>query len=146
LETAAPSCAHWKLEPHVLSGLAEMDFGTWDGLLYDEIRASDPDRQQEWLQDPTETAPPDGETLGAFRTRIAEAWQRILQAEGDEPIAVFAHGGTLRAIISSVLELGHRQSNQLQVDPGSISRLTVYADGVTVVTTLNDTCHLRCAD
>jgi broad specificity phosphatase PhoE len=146
LETAAPCCARWQVQPRVLPGLAEIDFGVWDGLSYDEIRRSHPQLQRQWLRDPEETAPPDGETLGAFRRRVEEAWRHILETTGDEPVAVFAHGGTVRSIVSLVLDLRHGQSSRLQVDTGSISRLTVYADGVTVVATLNDTCHLRCFD
>lgn len=146
LETAAPCCSFWGAEPCVLPSLAEMDFGLWDGLSYDEIRRCQPELQRRWFVDPRHTAPPEGETLSAFQYRVNDAWLRILETTEDEPVAVFAHGGTIRAIISQVLNLGYEQSSRLQVDTGSISRLTVYADGVTVVTTLNETCHLRCSD
>jgi broad specificity phosphatase PhoE len=134
------------VEPQILPRLAELDFGLWDGLSYEDISRADPELQRRWFQDPAQTPPPEGETLGAFYSRVGQAWEHILQTSGIEPVAVFAHGGTLRAILSLVLDLRYDQTNRIQVDTASVSRLTVYADGVTVVTTLNETCHLRCSD
>ena len=42
--------------------LAEMDYGTWEGLTYDEIRSRDADLRARWEADPASTPCPGGES------------------------------------------------------------------------------------
>lgn len=73
----------------VLPELAEIDFGEWEGLTWDEIEQRWPNvagrRVQDWLG----TAPPGGEEWPHFCARLARALDRILS--GPLPAAVVAH-------------------------------------------------------
>ena len=55
---------------------------------------------------------------------------------------VVAHGGTIRALICLLLGLGLEHWWQIGLDGGSITQIDTYSER-TVLTLLNDTCHLR---
>ncbi len=91
------------MTPVEAGGLAEADFGRWEGLTMDEIRLRDPDLLGLWLADPIRTRPPGGECL-------AEMWERVRRfcdelrvtqaAPVTRSIALVSHGGPIRALVS----------------------------------------------
>lgn len=110
---------------HVDEGLAEIDFGAAEGLTYDEARLLGVDI--DLLGGPPESAPfKDGETWHAFAYRVGEAARRI-ETCGPR-IAVVAHGGVVRALLTYWLRMDHRAAWRFAVGNATISTLTV-ADG-----------------
>ncbi len=71
--------------------LIEMDFGTWDGIAWDDIPREALDA---WAADPLGFAPPGGET-GASLVARAAAFRETLPA-GDHVIV--SHGGPLKVL------------------------------------------------
>lgn len=76
--------------------LRERDYGDWRGRPYDQLPC-----------DPlTMTgAPPSGESAAAFTTRVAAAFDAILQRRAalDGPLAVVTHGLVIRALLTGHL-------------------------------------------
>lgn len=110
------------VELHVDDDLAEIDFGAAEGLTYDEanLRGVEIDL----LGGPPERAPfKDGETWHAFAFRVGEAARRI-ETSGPR-IAVVAHGGVIRALLTHWLGMDHRSAWRFAVSNASISTLTV---------------------
>jgi len=71
--------------------LRERDFGTWEGLLDDEILERFPQaRGGPWG---------DAETVDQLEDRVLEALRRIAERHPDEQVLVVSHGGPLRAIL-----------------------------------------------
>ena len=75
--------------------LAEISFGAWEGLTYQDVLKRDPDvvdkrERNKWL-----FRPPDGETYEEVAAR-AGAWYASL----DKDTVVTAHGGTARALVA----------------------------------------------
>jgi len=73
----------------VLPELAEMDFGDWDGLAWDEIKQRWPEIARRKSEDWFGLTPPRGETWQSLCDRVDRALAQIRNAPG--PIAVVAH-------------------------------------------------------
>jgi len=69
--------------------LWEMDFGAWEGRIWDDIDRAGSDV---WADDPWRRAPPGGETFAAVHARVAAALEGL--APGT---AVVCHAGPIRA-------------------------------------------------
>lgn len=94
-------------DPEVLDGLAEMDFGEWEGRRWDDIGREAVDG---WARDVLRFAPPGGETVAALADRAHAALQGALAAVasgapdaagpgGPGPtLAVVTHAGVIRTL------------------------------------------------
>lgn len=76
--------------------LRECSFGKWEGLTFDEIQASEPDRLKAWLNDPWNQAPPGGESLRDLDRRLSNWLKQLKRLKINACIAVFSHGGPIR--------------------------------------------------
>jgi broad specificity phosphatase PhoE len=111
------------VEVHVDEGLAEIDFGAAEGLTYDEAVHKGVDI--DLLGGPPESAPfRDGETWHAFTERVAAAALAI--EECGPRIAVVAHGGVVRALLTHWLGLPHRAAWRFAVPNAAIATLTLW--------------------
>ncbi len=81
-----------KSAPDADSRLMEMDFGAWEGRLWDDVPRADLDR---WAEDLLGFAPPGGETGAALIARVTDVW-RTLQG----PAVVITHGGPLKVLLA----------------------------------------------
>jgi alpha-ribazole phosphatase len=102
--------------------LREMNFGTWENRLWAELP---PAETEPWMADYVTLAPPQGETFGAVQDRAAAFLAELATTptEADAPLLVFSHGGTIRALVSSCLELPLRNAFQLRIDYASVTTL-----------------------
>jgi broad specificity phosphatase PhoE len=108
---------------HVDADLAEIDFGKAEGLTYDEAKAAGVDI--DLLGGPPESAPfRDGETWRSFAARIDKAADRIEHC--GSRIAVVAHGGTVRSLISHWLGLPDKAAWRFAVPNASVATLTLW--------------------
>ena len=106
--TAEAIAARHRLTPVVMEGLAEVDFGEWEGLTYEEVQGRDPERLEGWLADPVHCRPPGGESLADMWRRVRQCMAEILRVQSTTTgapgrraeVAVVSHGGPIRAILS----------------------------------------------
>lgn len=84
----------------VLPGLAEIDYGRWEGLSAEEARALDPVRYDAWVGDPVSISPPGGETAAQLAERALAALDQIrsLHQGPDERVLAVSHKATLRIL------------------------------------------------
>lgn len=88
--------------PHAIDARwRELDFGTWTGLAPAEV---DPTAYAGFWDDPERHAPPGGERWSDLRTRVGEALGGL-----DGPSLVITHGGAMRAALSVLFHMEHRQ-------------------------------------
>lgn len=129
-------------EPHglgtrALAGLNEINFGAWEGLSFDEISRKYPTEFDLWLADPEVHSPPRGEPLIEVQRRATAALREITDSHRGRNIAIVAHGGTLRTIFCSVLDLKLSLLFRLSLDYGSISIVDIYQDNRATLKLLN---------
>ncbi|WP_328938451.1 histidine phosphatase family protein [Streptomyces tauricus] len=113
--------------------LMEWDYGAYEGLTPDEIRADRPD----WLI--WRDGVPEGETLAEVSARADEVVERVRAGERD--VLVFAHGHILRSIGARWLGLDIDFAARVRLNPTSLSVLG-WAYGEPAIETWNDCGHL----
>jgi broad specificity phosphatase PhoE len=111
------------VELHVDDDLAEIDFGAAEGLTYDEAKRAGVDI--DLLGGPPESAPfRDGESWQNFAKRIDAAAERIEHC--GPRIAVVAHGGVVRSLVSHWLRLPDKAAWRFAVPNASVATLTLW--------------------
>ena len=93
------------LEPLIEPDFAEINFGLLDGMLYEDAERLHPVVYQEWMSHPTRVQFPEGESFGTFKTRVLEAFTRIISQHQGKTVAIFSHGGINRSILASLLKM-----------------------------------------
>ena len=135
--SAASESAAALLTIHSLPALRERDFGAWEGLTIEEIRA----------RFPGETEPRDAEPWTAVWERMNGALAAIYAShQADEVALVVGHGGSLRAFLCRALGVGHEHLRRFRLDNASLSIIELEGEsldkGKGRVVLLNDTAHL----
>ncbi|PKQ60595.1 alpha-ribazole phosphatase [Labilibaculum filiforme] len=74
--------------------LMELNFGDWEGKVWDEIK--DP-LFPAWMEDFVNKKCSNGESFVMLRDRVLEFWKEI-KLKDCEKIAIFTHGGVIRTI------------------------------------------------
>jgi len=93
------------LIPRVVPALREMAMGRWEGLTAAEIQAREPEAFKDWMARVGEFPFPEGESVPDLLARAGPAFDALVAAHEDRPIAVVAHGGTNRALLCRALGL-----------------------------------------
>ena len=102
-ETLAPMLQNGGPAPIILPELREMDFGDWTGLNWDEVLTRYGVSVSSWLEAFADGRMPRAESVPALQARLEVALRRILDECPGGHVAVFCHGGVIRAILSSLL-------------------------------------------
>jgi alpha-ribazole phosphatase len=105
----------------------EIAFGAWEGLTYSEIAATFPE-QLGFFTDPEHIAPPEGETLHDVLQRIHPALTSIVRQSQSGEVVIVSHGGVLRGLLCSLLNMPLRNQWRLRIDTGSLSAIDVSLD------------------
>jgi len=126
------------MTPVIDLDLREIDFGRWEGMTFDTIRASDPDAVARWARLEPDFAFPGGESVEIFLARIRRVAKRLAECEGPSVLAV-THAGVIRAMICHLLGLSPRQYVLFDVKPASLTKIAVYGDSG-VLSCLSDPC------
>lgn len=124
--------------------LREKSFGEWEGMTYEELRRRYPRMLEKLFDERPDFSPPGGESDRALLNRAAGAVARI-GARHDGAggnLLVVSHGGTLRAMMVSMLGLPVGAMWRLRLSNAGLSVVTVYEGGGATLDLLNDTSHL----
>ncbi|WP_367988952.1 histidine phosphatase family protein [Vibrio sp. NTOU-M3] len=113
-------------ELEIVSCFQEMDFGSFDGKPFDELQSEWSQLEVFW-QNPAENTLPNAESLQHFYTRVSTAWMERV-GTFEEDTLVVCHGGTIRMILASVLQLDWKNPqlySSLQIGYQSLTHLQV---------------------
>ncbi|MDQ6875404.1 MAG: bifunctional RNase H/acid phosphatase [Actinomycetota bacterium] len=122
-------------------GLAETDFGTWDGYTMADVRSQWPDELDAWLAS-ADVAPPGGESFTATELRVRRARDRILRDHAAATVAVVSHVTPIKILLRLALEAPPRSLFRMHLDLTGVSEVDWYAEGPAIVKRMNDTAHL----
>ncbi|RUT28411.1 histidine phosphatase family protein [Paenibacillus zeisoli] len=117
--------------------LREMDFGAWEGKIYDMLK--DIPSYREWIDHPEKNAPPGGESWDHFSSRVsqfcADAMSATLYSAGQSNdtgnpasskrprVLIMTHGGVVRLL--RTLLLPGVSFRDYQAETGSLLRIPV---------------------
>jgi phosphoserine phosphatase len=141
VKTAEAVARPFDLPVQVHPGLADIDFGAWQGLTPDEARARWPEMVEAWYRAPHTAQIPGGETLASLRARAMATVAELAARHTGQTIVLVGHTVINRVILLAVLGLGNDRFWRLRQDNCAINVFEVESDGFTLVS-LNDTCHL----
>jgi alpha-ribazole phosphatase len=118
-------------DPLIEPAFAEQHFGRWQGLSWAEMAAADPQAYRGFWQDPTGSAPPEGESFAALMVRVHAAIQELTTRFAGRDIVAIAHGGTIRAAVALALGLEATAAMAIVVDNLCVTRLShIRGDGL----------------
>lgn len=140
--TAEAIAKHFNLAVQIHSGLADIDYGEWQGLTPNEVKARWPEAHYAWFNRPDTARIPGGETLQHLRERGMAAVNELAARHGGETIVLVGHTVINRIILVGVLGLRNDRFWRLRQDTCAINVFDA-EDGDFTVGSLNDTCHLR---
>ena len=149
-------CQQSGLSLTVLTELAEMNFGDWDGQCYQKLwqpnepkdissLADNAPNLGDFWQNPWQCQPPNGETMTSFTQRVDNFWHELLtqleqtfqnknhkdQQCRQKNTLVVSHGGVIRYILAKVLGLpipGVNHMANIDVPYGALIHLQITID------------------
>ncbi|HEU4965688.1 MAG TPA: histidine phosphatase family protein [Bacilli bacterium] len=112
--------------------LAELHFGTWEGLTFEEVARQDRERIYAWYDDPWDLAPPEGESLQAMDARLTEWVEETLCCRNRQlppNLLLVSHGGPLRWLLAKYLYRDTTEFARIALSPGQLVVCTVSDNG-----------------
>jgi broad specificity phosphatase PhoE len=97
-ETAEIVGARLGLTPRADARLREGARGRWEGRLFDDVAAAEPDLYADWRRGGAEFRFPGGESLAEQQQRVLAALAEI-EASDELPALVVCHGGSIRVVL-----------------------------------------------
>jgi alpha-ribazole phosphatase len=85
--------------------LCEIDFGDFEGRPYDEIAQTHPEIYTQWMEHPTETQFPNGESFRQMQQRVLQAANEIYRRHRGNTIAIVSHGGVNRILLAEAVAI-----------------------------------------
>lgn len=98
--------------------LKEINFGHWEGQIWDDLPAADPEEFEARKRDPYRWRPRNGESYEDLAKRV-ESWLASL----DRDTVAVSHGGVSRVVRGHVLGLDWGEIHNLEVPQDRILRL-----------------------
>jgi alpha-ribazole phosphatase len=124
--------------------LREIAFGRWEGMTFAEIKDKYPNDVAARERDRVHYAMPGGESLEQLGRRVKGFLQEVLPRHEGQDVVMVAHGGTVNAVISTLLSIPLTSWWRLRNHNANVSILTFTPDGPRLEQ-FNDTCHLAAA-
>ena len=109
--------------------LQERNFGDWDGLSFDQLQSRHPKAIKAYLADPFSYRIPNAETLIAFRHRVKQLWQEVIQVASSQQVQqmhIFTHGGVMRLLIQQLLGMDDQNLFQIKIDYAARLSVDIY--------------------
>ncbi|MBF4694032.1 alpha-ribazole phosphatase [Fusibacter ferrireducens] len=143
LQRAQNTCAaiarNRDVTPIVTENLREMNFGNWEGLKFEDIKARDPELLKQWFEDYKHFKVPGGESTAEMYERVTRFFKSVLSDYNtEEPVNLLfvAHGGVIQALLSYVCHGALEGYWQFRVENCGINRIE-YVMGMPVIYAIN---------
>ncbi|MCL6610537.1 MAG: alpha-ribazole phosphatase [Peptococcaceae bacterium] len=142
VETARRIAEPRGLEVITLPALREMNFGLWEGLTFKEIREKYGETIRQWWANPLGMNVPGGESLSDLVARVIPAVREIVEKHRGEKVAVVCHGGPVRCLVGTVLNMDLNKYWKIRQDNAALNILDFSGWENGIVALLNDRSHL----
>ena len=125
-----------------LPELRELNFGEWEGMTMQEVAALFNDDLKRWWENPVSVRIPGGETMGELADRCLGALKQIVRRHNGGNVLIVTHGGPIRTITASVLEMDLNKYWRLQMDNACLSIIDFPQWEKGILMLFNDCSHL----
>ncbi len=114
----------------VIDDFREVHFGDWEGRAIAEVWEQERNHVKTFFADPENKTPPNGEPMIEFRERVERGWQQILEQASGKQILLVTHGGVIRVLLASLLNIPLANIGRFEVPYASLNRIKVfYSEG-----------------
>jgi len=141
VQTATAVADALGLDVTLEAGLRETDFGDWEGYTFGEIAKRWPAEMKAWLAD-TSVPPPYGESFADTAVRVQQALDRVKTEFAGQTVVLVSHVTPIKTLLRFALDAPPSALYRIHLDLTSLSEVAWYADGPSVVRSMNDTHHL----
>ncbi len=117
-------------------GLAEMEFGTWEGLTFAEVGATYPDELAAWLGS-LDHAPGGGESFRGVQERVLASRDRLLGTHAGTTALVVSHVSPISVLVADALGAPLEAVHRMELAPASVTVLSYFEDGRALLRMLN---------
>jgi probable phosphoglycerate mutase len=115
----------------------EMDFGYWDGLSVEEVKAQYAADYETWLRD-LAFKPAGGESWEAITARVDTALSKILSEFPGQTVAVVTHNCVIKTAVAICLGAPIESVFHMDIGPCSINTLLMWpSDGLRAIRGVN---------
>jgi len=106
----------------------EIHFGAWEGQKIEDVWAREAEALNRYYSDPGSMTPEGGESLLEVRERVIRAWHQTLEHYPSEHLLIVQHAGTIRLLLSYLMDSPISTANRIGVSYASLTRVKVYHD------------------
>lgn len=143
METAKPIVEGRSLDVQAMPALREKRYGMLEGMSFKEVEAQHPEIFKRLFEENMDFAPPEGESDSDVFERVSVATDALKSAhDGDSNVLIVGHGGSLRAMMVSILDMPANYMWRFKLANGGLSVVSIYGCGGVTLDLLNDTSHL----
>ena len=104
--------------------LTEFNFGKWEGLALEEIKANFDDGYGKWAKDPGVVVPHGGEAMAELQARVVKKLKEIGKNEDGKTVLIGAHSSVIRALLCYMQDMPlTKMKNTPWVVNGSIAEI-----------------------
>lgn len=121
----------------VIETFREMAFGAWEGMTPDEAAAMDPELHALFRASAGAVAPPGGETVMRFQTRVAAGWDAWLENAAGGHRLLVTHAGVMRVLLMSLLGMPHSHAYRIALPEAASFQVSILAGEAPVLLALN---------
>jgi probable phosphoglycerate mutase len=122
-ESADILAARLGLEVVEEPGLAEMEFGAWDGLTFAEVDQQRPGELEAWLGS-LEAAPPGGESFEEVGRRVRAALDRLLEQHAGKTVVLVTHVTPIKVLVAHAVEAPLSALFRMELSTASVTVLS----------------------
>jgi ribonuclease H / adenosylcobalamin/alpha-ribazole phosphatase len=108
-------------------GFAEMEFGTWDGLTFDEVREQHPDELESWMGS-LDVAPVDGESFREVEKRVLDALSRVLERYVGKTVVVVTHVTPIKTLVAHAIDAPLTSLFRMELSTASVSVVSFFGE------------------
>ena len=127
-----------QVEPRI----AEINFGQWEGMTFEEIERKWPGRIKEMYIHPDTVDIPGSETFADAESRTMDFLNELINANDNKTFLIVSHGAAIRTMICGLLQIPLDRAWLFSQGNANITRIEALKDGRNIVRTLNSTAHL----
>ncbi len=141
LRTAETIASYHQLKVEIAPGLIDLDFGKWQGLHHQEVKAKYPELYDEWANHPERVTLPGGESLDDVRERAIGVVNEVV-ARYEGTVILVSHRVVNKVLICALLGLDNSHFWNIKQDTCGITTFT-YENGRFILSGHNDTSFLK---
>jgi len=108
-------------------GFAEMEFGHWDGLTFNEVGERHGDELTAWLGS-LDAAPAGGESFRAVQERVLAGLDRLLTEHAGKTVVVVSHVTPIKTLVAHALDAPLEAVFRMELTPASVTVLSFFPE------------------